>query len=80
VALPTISREQVRRAIAAYLKRYPDARDSLRGVAAWCETILGLRPADDLVEAAVVAMEADGALCAIRLPDGRKVYGAPRLP
>lgn len=80
MALPTIGRGHVRDAVVEHLRRYPDARDSLRGIAAWCEAILGLRPAEDLVEDVVESMLADGALHAVRLPDGTKVYGAPRSP
>jgi len=80
VVLPTIGPEHVRNAIAAYLRRNPDARDSLRGVAAWCETILGVNPAADLVKEVVEAMVAAGALDAVRLPDGTMTYGAPRAP
>lgn len=80
VALPRIGRGHIRDAIAEHLTRYPGARDSLRGIAAWCEAILGVLPAQDEVRDVVDAMEAEGALDAIRLPDGTKVYGAPRAP
>ncbi|MBS0559291.1 MAG: hypothetical protein JSR21_04475 [Proteobacteria bacterium] len=78
MALPRIGRGHVRDAISDHLTRYPDARDTLRGIAAWCEAILGVLPAEDLVKDVVDSMEAEGILDGIRLPDGTKVYGAPR--
>ena len=80
MARPAISRDDIQGTILLYLRRFPQARDSLRGVATWCEIILGVRPAETLVREVIEEMTAAGTLAVAMLADGTRIYGLPPPP
>ena len=75
---PSITREQVLGSIKLYVARHPQAKDSLRGVAAWCRIMLGVTPSESLVKAAIDELVESGAIVCVRLADGTRIYGAPQ--
>ena len=77
MALPGITRAEVRRAIIDYLTRHPRASDSLRGVVEWCYMALGTRPGEVLVQEVLDELLASGEISSVKLADGTRIYGAP---
>lgn len=71
------SEDAIRAGIEWHLRQRPDARDSLRGIAAWWLAPLGIRAMDSLIEAVLEDMASQGALTRVCLPDGTLLYGAP---
>jgi hypothetical protein len=62
--------------IARYLARYPDASDSLDGIRRWWLARLRYEEAADLVQQALVRLEAEGTVTKRVLPGGATVYEA----
>ena len=69
----------VRDGILEYLRRHPDASDTLEGIGGWWLTAIDPPPAKELLQTTLDALIAEGKVACIVMLDGKHLYARKRL-
>ena len=68
------NRRAIAGAIMRHLARHPAAKDSARGVAAWCLMEIGIAPPESLVEEVLEQLVREQRVGSSTLVDGTRIY------